>query len=274
MDNSPLNKAHQEERRAEVFLRQKKYDECIECHKRSILLLEESCNLTTNKKALESIALQIGYNQKQIDLVLYKQAHSKMESLWKALQKTKTYGGMETVKDELDIEATISRTIEVHDSLIDYLGKRGGSDNDSVKSCSTSDNEEKLEKVKTEVIGFKRPKDDAQIIEEFKTLSGQLRDSVKCLLVQLDDRNKEIEKLKNTIRQLESEKEKAQQEKRKASLKVVTDSSGGTSPYIYSPCSELSPDIIYETRHLPPLAPLEMPDLNYLSTILRSPTNN
>lgn len=45
------------------------------------------------------------------------------------------------------------------------------------------------------------------------------------------------------------------------SLKVVTDSSGGTSPYVFSPCSELSPDV-HDTRVLPALTPLELPNFD------------
>lgn len=78
-----------------------------------------------------------------------------------------------------------------------------------MKSYSTSDTDEKTERQNsTQIVGNKHPKDDAQIIEELKVLSGQLRDSVQCLLLQLDDRNKEIEKLKATIQVLEHEKQK------------------------------------------------------------------
>lgn len=55
------------------------------------------------------------------------------------------------------------------------------------------------------------------------------------------------------------------------SLKVVTDSSGGTSPFVFSPCSELSPDILNETRNLPPL---ELPNFDYLNLIKSNCNNN
>lgn len=86
-------------------------------------------------------------------------------------------------------------------------GKKGDSDKDSLKSSSNSDTDEKnCDKGATQIVGSKHPKDDSQIIEELKELSGQLRNSVQTLLVQLDERNKEIEKLKATIKQLEDEK--------------------------------------------------------------------
>ncbi|CAG9835742.1 unnamed protein product [Diabrotica balteata] len=276
MENSSLNKAHQQQRRAEALLRQKKYEDCIECHKQAIQLLEDSLTLTENARSLESLKLQKEYHKKQIDFVQMKKAQSQIENHKKLaqLQKRRISVPSNDPENGEGLEAAIYRTIEVHDSLIDYLGKRGGSDNDSIKSYSTSDNEEKLEKETTQVIGNKHPKDDSQIIEELKVLSGQLRDSVKCLLIQLDDRNREIEKLRATIRVLEGEKQKAQQTKNNSSLKVVTDSSGGTSPYIYSPCSELSPDIVNESRNLPQLAPLEMPNFDFLSLIKSSTVNN
>ncbi|KAG5890958.1 hypothetical protein JTB14_026313 [Gonioctena quinquepunctata] len=279
MENSSLNKAHQQQRRADTLLRQKKFDDCIECHKHAAELLAEACNSTENVRSLESLSLQKEYHQKQIDVVQMKKAQAQLEHYRKTIhaQKRKislSSNDLESQNGEGGLEATIYRTIEVHDSLIDYLGKRGNSDNDSLKSYSTSDTEEKNDKESsTRIVGNKHPKDDAQIIEELKVLSGQLRNSVQSLLVQLDDRNREIEKLKDTIRALENEKQKAQA-KNNSSLKVVTDSSGGTSPYVFSPCSELSPDIANETRNLPPLAPLEMPNFDFLSLITSNSKNN
>lgn len=52
-------------------------------------------------------------------------------------------------------------------------------------------------------------------------------------------------------------------------LKVITDSSGGTSPFVFSPCSELSPEV-NDSRALPPLAPLEMPNFDFTNLIKSS----
>lgn len=93
-----------------------------------------------------------------------------------------------------------------------FLGKRGDSDKDSLKSYSNSDTDEKNnDKSASQIVGNKHPKDDSQIIEELKVLSGQLRNSVQTLLIQLDERNKEIEKLKATIQLLEDEKVKGRE---------------------------------------------------------------
>ncbi|KAJ8955043.1 hypothetical protein NQ318_000475, partial [Aromia moschata] len=276
MENSSLNKAHQQQRRAEALMRQKKFDDCIECHKKAVDLLTEACKLTENVRSLESLHLQREYHQKQIDIVRMKKMQQ--EQYKKVAEKRRisfsTEGESQSGDDTL--EAVFYRTFQVHDSLIDYLGSfisRGyvsvgtGSDNDSLKSYSTSDTEEKVEREGVaQIVGNKHPKDESQIIEELKVLSGQLRGTVQCLLVELDDRNKEIEKLKARIEVLENEKDQAHS-KNNSSLKAVTDSSGGTSPYVFSPCSELSPDVINETRILPPLAPLEMPSFDFISLI-------
>lgn len=57
-------------------------------------------------------------------------------------------------------------------------------------------------------------------------------------------------------------------------LKVITDSSGGTSPFVFSPCSELSPDV--HDRTLPPLAPLELPNFDFTNFVRNNshPVNN
>ncbi|CAH1988306.1 unnamed protein product [Acanthoscelides obtectus] len=273
MESASLNKAHQQQRRAEALLRQKKFDECIECHRQAILLLNEASKMTENPRSLESIRLQKMYHEKQIDLMRAKKSQAQIEQYRKSHHLNRKISSNGECDNSEGLEATIYRTIQVHDSLIDYLGKRSGSDNDSLKSYSTSDTDDRQDKdCTTPIVGNKHPKDDSQIIEELKVLSGQLRDSVQCLLVQLDDRNKEIEKLKATINVLESEKQKASAKSSTNGSLKVTDSSGGTSPYVFSPCSELSPDV-NEISSIPPLAPLEMPNLDFLS-VMKSNNNN
>jgi hypothetical protein len=56
---------------------------------------------------------------------------------------------------------------------------------------------------------------------------------------------------------------------RKGSLHIITDSTAGSSPFVYSSCSELSPDVPADTPHivtweLPVLAPLELRDFNFV----------
>lgn len=69
----------------------------------------------------------------------------------------------------------------------------------------------------------------------------ELLNNFSGLLIQLDDRNKEIETLKTHIKQLELEKS-SQNENGNNSLKPSSDSSGGTSPNSSS-LAELGPDM-------------------------------
>ncbi|XP_060525786.1 nuclear receptor-binding factor 2-like [Cylas formicarius] len=256
MDLAPLNKAHQLERRAESLNKQKRFDECIECHKNIVKLLGECCKLTKNPLALESIRLQKEFNERQIKTMQLKKSYLKRSEN----EKKQTVSKNNLMNVDENLETKIFRTIETHDSLICYLGQKGIITSGANNICGNKTEKEEKES-SPPIFGNKHPKDDSTVIEELKLLSGQLRESVQGLLVQLDDRNKEIEKLKKKIRTLEVEKCK-DNSRNSLDLKIVTDSSGGTSPLIFSPCSERSPDIT-DLRSLPPLEPLEMPNFNF-----------
>lgn len=54
-------------------------------------------------------------------------------------------------------------------ALIDWLGKRDNSDEDSLKSYSYSDTDDKNnDKGAFQIVGNKHPKDNSQIIDELK----------------------------------------------------------------------------------------------------------
>ncbi|KAJ3627016.1 hypothetical protein MTP99_014424 [Tenebrio molitor] len=209
MENSPLNKAHQLDRRAEALLKQKKFDETMECHNNAMRYLYEALQLTENPRSKESIQLQIDHHHKQ-----------------------RNY-------DE------------------DYLKSFTCDDEKSSSSTEVVDT--------TKVSGKKRQVDDATLLEEFRGLSERLREFVQLLVLQLEDKDREINRLKAEIYKLECEKNK-DGAKSGNTLKVITDSSGGTSPYVFSPCSELSPEV-QDIRGLPALAPLEMPNFDFSSLI-------
>lgn len=256
MMNSALNKAHQQERKAELLLSKKKFDECIECHKNAISLFTEAMSKTTDKKVLLSLQLQKKYNEKQIGIV-----QMQKEKVVKNRKSSVSSFELESEDGESALKTAIFHNIIVQDSLIDRLERRRfGNENDS----STSDTDEKSIKFDkivedTKAIGNKHPKDDRTTIEELKILRNQLQDLVQILVTQLDERNKEIDHLKSRIKHLELLQDGSF---KNSSLKVVTDSSGGTSPYIFSPCSELSPDV-NELGTLPTLMPLELPKFDY-----------
>ncbi|KAJ8920390.1 hypothetical protein NQ315_005256 [Exocentrus adspersus] len=178
---------------------------------------------------------------------LNREFHKQSEELTQRMFNLNTYEQNENV------EAVINKTFEVHDSLIEYLGKHGTVE-DAIKSLS--DIEEKHNE--GQILGVKHPKNENQMIEELKILSVQLKNTVKCLVAELDDRNKEIEGLKERIKVLESEKTA---ESKSSGVKVEAISPGVTSPFVFSPGSELSPDINQQSIILPPL---EMPNLDFL----------
>lgn len=102
---------------------QKKFDESIECHRNAIELLSQTCKLTENIKALESLNLQREYHQKQIKLVNLKKVQH--EYYIKSLedQRRKISSRNMDGQDGENLEAVFYRTFQVHDSLIEYLGK-------------------------------------------------------------------------------------------------------------------------------------------------------
>lgn len=106
------------------MLKYKKFDECIECHKQAVELLTEACNLTENPKSLESVRLQKVYHQKQIDVVRMKKHQHQIDQYRKSVQNEHKVSLSSTEgQNGESLEAAIYRTIEIHDSLIDYLGK-------------------------------------------------------------------------------------------------------------------------------------------------------
>lgn len=177
------------------------------------------------------------------------------------------------------------RNMEQFDSLLDQIVHRRDSDGDEVESVKSDNGVGACgeDTVKLDIFepgklkGRKWPKDDCTVTEELVTLNNQLRSLVDQLLTKLDASTREAEMLRERVRFLEGELRMKSDELegrscvpvvRKSSLHVITDSTGGSSPFVYSPCSELSPDVPADishtvTRELPVLAPLEMPDFDF-----------
>ncbi|KAL3278602.1 hypothetical protein HHI36_016144 [Cryptolaemus montrouzieri] len=265
MESSSLNKAHQQQRRADALLNQKKFEDCIECHKNAIVLLMESMTLTDNQKSLESLKLQKAYHAKQIDVVKMKQKqHDKIMKTKMTFIRNSSNSSIDLESDctEDALKTAIFHNIVVQDSLIDRLEKKRFANDDSLSTSDTDDKSAMYDKLDgvPNTLGNKHPKNDSTTIEELRILSSQLQDLVQILVTQLDERTKEVELLKSRIKKLESEQNKGSFKNN--SLKVVTDSSGGTSPYVFSPCSELSPDV-NELGTLPSLTPLDLPKFDY-----------
>ncbi|KAK9878940.1 hypothetical protein WA026_003761 [Henosepilachna vigintioctopunctata] len=214
MESSSLNKAHQQQRKAEALLQQNKFEDCIECHKNAIVFLMESMTLTDNHKSLESLKLQKLYHAKQIDVIKMKQKH------YDKFMKTKLNFNRNNSNSSIDLDnefqedalkTAIFNNIVVQDSLIDRLEKRRfANDYDSFSTSDTDEKSAMYDKLDgfTNTLGNKHPKDDSTTIEELKILSSQLQDLVQILVTQLEERNREVEQLKSRIKQLESNQSK------------------------------------------------------------------
>ncbi|XP_021921308.1 uncharacterized protein LOC110830552 isoform X2 [Zootermopsis nevadensis] len=227
------------------------------------------------------IQLQKVISMKKDQYVADKTRQQKMLQVLTKLEQTSSERSQETN----NLQLKIYRTMEEADSLLERLVCRGESDGYDLESVK-SDNvggacAEDTVKVDTfqpgKLDGRKWPKDDRTVIEELRTLNNQLRSLVIQLQTQLDASCKEVEILRERVRFLEGERHMKSDDiegrscipaVRKSSLHVITDSTGGSSPFVYSPCSELSPDVPVDiphivTRELPVLSPLEMPHFDF-----------
>ncbi|XP_066246551.1 nuclear receptor-binding factor 2-like isoform X2 [Euwallacea similis] len=282
MDKAPLNKAHQLERKAQVLSRQKKIDECIQCHLEIVELYNKYLNSDGDKNALESIRLQKEANERQIRMLQLKKSF--LERVERERKLNRVISGKHNQKEAVEnLEAKIFENFETHDSLIAYLAHRGIIDNRE-RDCQSILEEVDEQDGSPFIIGNKLPKDDSTIIEELKELSGQLRESVQGLLklliklgerkqqnerikerikrmdldqiykegllIQLDDRNKEIEQLKVQIHNLELGKSHKD------------DSSGATSPMVMSCPTDFDEEEVTELPSLPHLDPMAVPEID------------
>lgn len=172
--------------------------------------------------------LQRDFHLRQKDVILIKK--EQFENYRKAVENQRQRqeklnflcnNGYEDDQDNenVSLQAAIYRTMEETDSLLGLLVKKGGSaansDSESLKSFSTTDTDDRgltldiIDCPTTDaVLGSKHPKDDTTVIEELRILNGQLHTLVYQLVTQLDARVKEVDRLQERIRTLESDKGK------------------------------------------------------------------
>ncbi|XP_044743246.1 nuclear receptor-binding factor 2-like [Chrysoperla carnea] len=258
MEDAPLNKAHQEYRFAERHLRYRRFDEAINSHQKAAAYLTEAMKITTSAKAYESMQCQYDYHIKQQDIVKMKK--QEYESYLKAVENHRLKITNMLLSSELDgnkhqsdhLQVAIYKTMNQADSLLGLLIQKDTDnesnqsvDNDEIDNCSNTST------TLTNNVGTKRPKGDDTVIEELRTLNTQLHSLVSQLITQLEISNKEVELLREKIRILEDEKAKSKSNQNN-NLKTVVDSSNGTSPFICSPCSEISSDINSVIEELSP----------------------
>lgn len=103
--------------------------------------------------------------------------------------------------------------------------------------------------------GAKMPKDDKIIIEELSTANNHLRGMVEAMFAELETYKKENSELKARVGDLEAER----------TARAIPPTSGlGLEDMTRQ-------DLLHDSGHLPPLAPLELPDFDYSLT---STSNN
>ncbi|XP_018325689.1 nuclear receptor-binding factor 2 isoform X3 [Agrilus planipennis] len=219
MEPSSLNKAHQQHRRADALLKYKKFEEAIECHEKAAELLEEAIKVTENPHSIESLKLQKDYHLRQKKIILMKKEQSVKTKKVQGIQKQGTHlsncsENDHNLDDNASLQSAIYRTFEETDSLLFLLMKKGSSGNSDSESLKSVDaGALSYDVIDTPnlntILGAKHPKDDTVVIEELKTLNDQLRHLISNLLVQLDESSKEINRLRDRVKQLEEDGSKA-----------------------------------------------------------------
>ncbi|XP_046749719.1 uncharacterized protein LOC124413275 [Diprion similis] len=255
MEGCTLNAAHAAERRAEALVHERRFEEAARCHEQAAQLFSEihikiqmpnldnvrsfdveestrnSDHLTRSSQlhtAVESIQLQRDYHRKQAAFVRMKQVqyeeyksaletHEKemlSKQIVKQSAKPSTKNFVTVDKDEKFLHQAIDRAMDEQDSLIDLI--------------LTPQND---------TIPVKRPKDPAVVLEELRTVNGQLRLLIGTLLNQLDSSQQQIKVLTEQLRAATAPDKESDNSNNE-------DSSISLSP-------------------LPPLAPLEMPCFDF-----------
>lgn len=271
MEESPLNQAHREDRRAQQHLKSGRFNEAVKCHQLAAKYIDDAMRVTSSPRALESLVLQKEFHIRQLEIVELKK--TQLGLLKKALEnkrrimahlRDKMLIGDQKGQEPKNLQTAIYRTMQEADSLlIELLGGAATEDTVDGSNHETSDQDSTPA---LNPLGSKHPKEDRVVIEELHTLNIQLRDLINALMIQLDESERENKALRARITELESELVKSNQahnSNEPVGLQVITDSTGGNfSPFVLSPVSQLSPDAA-DTRELPPLAPLEMPKFDY-----------
>ncbi|XP_076047699.1 uncharacterized protein LOC143029135 isoform X2 [Oratosquilla oratoria] len=294
MENSPINKAHRQHRRAEACLRRGQLEEAISYHRNAAELLETALTLTGVSYALESLSLQRDYHVRQQELLgcrihqLEKYAkvienhRKKMASAsggssgissWStgSMAREGTPGRASTRKAD-SITSDLNKTTEKFDSLLLRLapdeeaisdGLGGGTQKDDKRESTEREKRDGKDdaprKESLVTTGCKQAKDLSVIVEELRTVKEHQSELIMQLVTELTRVEKENAQLKCQVKELQSKCDSFEAERKR--FKAMSDST--YSPYVYSPFSESSPD----TPGVPELAPLEMPSLDFMKQL-------
>jgi len=225
---SPLNEAHFNARQAERLLKKGKFQEAISQQDKIVALLELAKADSTDNKVTESLDLQIEHHLKQKLIITQKQVRCQRFSKdLKNLQQKMAKANVE----EAGLQDSIYRTFEETESLLAHLKE--------ASPCSPT-------------TGAKMPKDDKIIIEELSTANLHLRDMVQAMFHELETYKRENTQLKARVHELELER-----------VVGVRGDHPHTAPHLGLTPEGPRHDLLADSGHLPPLAPLELPEFDY-----------
>lgn len=279
MENSPLNQAHREQRRAESFQRGGRLKEAAECHGRAAELLKAALSLTKNVLARQSITLQHEHHLRQHDLlrIRIKQLEKYLKAMESQRAKIGSVSGSNSSgsgsgsrelpgsltsnssKMTHTMSLEVTKNVEKVHSLLDRLLTEGN-ESKGLKAQTDSSTEPQDGKTSNESPATTstavKSKEFAGMVEELHSLMDDQKGLISQLITELSSYEKENSLLKNQVRELQLRCENYESERRR--LRAMADSS--CSPFVFSPLSEFSPD----PPNVPDLAPLEMPPLDFL----------
>ncbi|XP_058059904.1 nuclear receptor-binding factor 2 [Anopheles bellator] len=180
MENSHLNTAHMYGRRAENYVRSRRYDEATECHRKAVFHFEEALKIHGSPLVQESLQLQHKYHLKQIDRLRVKK--QQYERYLKAMdyQRRKNPQWLMQQNEKMDkyneLQVAIYHNLDDTDGLLETLSK---------SLTSTGGDGGTAPKVAGELIGLNHSlhiliQRMAQNIDEYATENEMLREKLRC----------------------------------------------------------------------------------------------
>jgi len=188
--DSPLNKAHQQARRAEFCLAKNKYLEAIECHHKAAEYLSELTIIKlSSTEALKSILLQQDYHRRQIEII-----QDKLQSVILFSQQEKFSA---TVEDQLEHNnCALNRAVcggpyetmdNRHDTMLQYVLSKV-----PIGASDAVDNECLVKAIKIQ-------KDDKTVIEEQQLTINNLRIHIQELRCEADQLKANLAEERNKV---------------------------------------------------------------------------
>lgn len=182
---SPLNQAHQLERKAELLLRASRFDDSITCHQQTADLLLQATKLTTSQVLLDSLHFQHKYHINRQSVIKHKKALYERQ---KIMDDKQDYLPDEIATKQVakppnateDIQMAIYRNIAERDSLLQFLKRGTEAETRNVVADGNSDEQQIIRSA------VKIPKDDKMLIEELQMNNSTLRQLVEKLFSELE----------------------------------------------------------------------------------------